>query len=301
MNKTNVLNETLPYIKEKGRMLDYYLILNMFSIESYDENIVDELLKYRNDDFGFGNGLEPDLQSPSSSVLASNIAIEVLEQVSSPRKEKIINELAKYLVTQINVESKQFNFAPVDKDDYPHAVWWNGDVSSNFGYFNPTPEVAGFLFKNKEFLENLNIDELVDHIIERIVEELPNIDSEHSLFSIIKFSNGLNKERKEKLEKIINDKSKELICTEKNKWGEYVLEPYKIIDSKSHALYQEYKGSMNENMDYFLRTHTKEFVWIPEWKWGQFDDYFEEKAKFEWMGYVTYTKLKILKEFDIID
>jgi len=295
------LNNTLSYVKEKGRKLDYYLILNQLSKQSYDEEIIDELLKYQNDDYGFGQGLEPDVQTPSSSVLASNIAIKILNDVASPRKEGIIKGLVNYFISQYIPETRSFNFVPNNVNDFPRAIWWNGDVNSNFGYFNPTPEVVGFLFMNRAYIENFEIESLVDFVSEKIICEISKINKPHSLYSVIKFYENLDSKRQNNLRNLIIDKTKELISTNRDEWKNYAPQPYKLITSKGHPLYFEYKDTINENMEFLLESISDNSVWMPEWNWGQFEELYFSNIQYKWMGFLTFERLKILDVFGYLD
>ena len=45
------------------------------------EDVLDALAVFQNEDGGFGHGLEPDLQSPNSSVLATTVAFQILRDL----------------------------------------------------------------------------------------------------------------------------------------------------------------------------------------------------------------------------
>jgi hypothetical protein len=294
------LNKTLAYVDKKGRKLDFYLILNLISDKSYDEEIIDELLKYQNADGGFGHGLEPDASTPSSSVLASDIAIEVLNEVSSPEKNAIIKKLVQYLISQYNEECKSFEFVSKDVEEYPCAIWWTGDTNENFDYFNPTPEVVGFLYKNRQYIEDFDIEALVDYVIEKIISDFPKAKSDHSLFSVYKFYQSIDIERKNKIKKMIVEKTKELICTDKEEWQNYAPQPYKLITSKEHPLYREYKNALEDNLQFLVESMDENGIWMPEWSWGQYEELFSKEICFQWMGFLTFQRLKVLLEFGFI-
>ena len=68
------LDKIDSFIISNGRKIDVAKWNYLFNGASKEE-ILKELLKYQNDDGGFGNGLEADLLMPNSSSIASTKAI----------------------------------------------------------------------------------------------------------------------------------------------------------------------------------------------------------------------------------
>lgn len=297
------LEKMISYVKEKGRKLDYYLLLNLISNESYDEEIINELIEFQNDDGGFGHGLEPDAQTPSSSVLACDVAVEILDEIDdeNPRKIKIQKQLVDFYISQYDQKSKSFHFVSKDIEEFPCALWWTGEVEQNFGYFNPNPEVIGFLYKNRQYIVDFDIDSLVDDMIERIQNDFPKTDKEHSLFSVIKFYEKIDLTRQQIIEKVIIDKTRELISTDKEEWKNYSTQPYKLITSKKHPLYVEYRDVLIDNFDFLTQSIDENSVWMPDWSWGQYEELFSKDIRYQWMGFLTFQRLKVLLEFGYIN
>ena len=63
------------FVKEQGRDLDRRLLSYYFEGGS-DVSVLAALAVYQNDDGGFGHGLEPDLRTPASSVIATTVAFQ---------------------------------------------------------------------------------------------------------------------------------------------------------------------------------------------------------------------------------
>ncbi len=286
------LVKSLEFVKEYGRRIDYLLIKNLF--EDCSEVLLDELLKYQNSDGGFGHGLEPDAQLPHSSVLATDVAIQILEEIELDRKEDVIKEICAFYISKYNSELERFEFVPKEVDDFPRAVWWNYQDLASFGKFNPTPEVFAFLLKYRGYHE-FDIERKIDKLVLEIKEFLPTNDQEHSLYSIISLYKQLDKVRKRLLEKVLMENIEKLMATTKDKWLEYTPEPYKLLD-KSFPLFKKYSDVYELNLSFILEQMSDDGVWYPEWQWYQFDDLFESKIKYQWMGFITYKKLKVLKE-----
>ena len=75
----NLIDRLAAEVKEKGRLIDYYLIQNLFNCNQSE--IIEELKSYQNPDGGFGHGLEPDVTLPESSVVCTDEAVEVLNSI----------------------------------------------------------------------------------------------------------------------------------------------------------------------------------------------------------------------------
>ncbi|XMB86510.1 hypothetical protein RJG79_01560 [Mycoplasmatota bacterium WC44] len=302
MNKikySTIINQTLPFVKNKGRMLDYFLILNLFSNDDYEKEIVDELLKYQNGDGGFGNGLEPDNQMPYSSTLATNIACDIIESLTTSSKFEIIKDIVLFFESTYKEKTKSFDFVTKDIMNYPHAVWWNIEGIDNFGYLNPNPEVIGFLYKYRECLTKFNIDELKNYMVDYIKDNITDCDQEHSLYSIRRMINRMESYNGI-CENLLLKQEDKLIVTDEEKWKTYVGEPIKFIKDKDHPLYLKYEEYIWKNLGYTISSIC-DGVWYPNWQWYQYNDVFENEVKYQWMGYITYEKLKLLKSFDLVD
>ena len=70
------------FVMEQGRELERRLLSYYFD-DGTPAAVLDELANYQNQDGGFGNGLEPDLQLPDSSVITTTIALRILREVKA--------------------------------------------------------------------------------------------------------------------------------------------------------------------------------------------------------------------------
>lgn len=292
MIDNNFIRSTiLPLIKEKGRMIDYYLVKGL--LENTDSFIIQELKKFQNDDYGFGNSLEPDIRMPHSSIACTNIAVEILNQV---KDQSLTFELKKQIVSyyESTYIEKLGRWRMVDEkvENYPRAIWWNYDSVDSFTYGNPNPEIIGFLYQNMNFLKKININNEINKVINYINKEFLEHASLHSILSVLRFYSKMDKDVKylikEKLQIAI---IKELEKTGGN-WDEYGLEPYKIslIDKSFLDLR---KDEYNQNLIHYKQRITEGLI-EPNWEWFQFSEIFNE-CRYEWNGYLTYNVLKALK------
>jgi len=289
----NDYNRILEYVKANGRLLDYYLIMNLKKDMSFE--IISELRKYQNEDGGFGNALEPDLRVPNSSAVATEFAINILQQLNNPDGEMIF-KIIRYLENTYSKEKGYWEIAPKEVDDYPRAIWWNYSDIESFGPLNPTATFAGFLYKYKD-KTNFS-DMLLDHVV-NIIIKTPIEDIEaHALLCCNRLLSYVPQEIAQLIEDKINKTIEHVIELDPKKWDEYSPEPVKYITSKDHPLYNKYTDDIESNLDYLISTINDDGVWNVKHSWFQFVDVFELIAKKDWTSYFTYENLLTLKRFN---
>lgn len=290
-NIESILNEVL----DSGRLIDYYLIKNLN--ENFEEKLLNELIKYQNSDGGFGNCLEPDIRMPESSVAASNVGISILDEIKSETlKEEVVRKLIKYYESVFNYEIYAFDIVPKEVDNYPRALWWNYDSKDNFTFGNPNPEVCGFLFKYKAFLEVIDINKYLNKVLNYVRHDL--IDgSMHCVLSVLTFYNKVSREYQSSLKPIIQrkiDKEMKLYIDDSNG---YILEPYKV-ELASTGFLDEYKNLLQENISKYIKIINDNKLIMPNWEWYQYNDVFNNEAKNEWASYITFMILKSINKIE---
>lgn len=291
IENTYIRESILPLIKEKGRMIDYYLVKGL--LENTDKDIMNELKKYQNEDNGFGNSLEPDIRLPESSVVCTNMAVQILEQIKDQSlTEELREKIVAYYETAYIEELGRWRMVDEKVDSYPRAIWWNYESVDSFTYGNPNPEIIGFLYQNMKYLKKININTEINKVIKYIESDFKTEVTMHSIISMLHFYKKMDKDVKylikEKLQKIINKELDEV----NGNWNEYGLEPYKIsiIDKRFlDSRRDEYNQNLLFNKELIMKGLMK-----PNWNWYQFEEVFNQ-CKNEWNGYLTFNVLKALR------
>src|SRR5271167_2348863 len=70
------------FIAANARVLDRRRFQRMF-VDGAAEPVRDAVAAYRNDDGGFGHGLEPDCRAPGSQPAAAEMALRVLDEADA--------------------------------------------------------------------------------------------------------------------------------------------------------------------------------------------------------------------------
>jgi hypothetical protein len=128
------------FVYRSGRVLERRLFARLFE-GAGPNGVVAAVLAYRNEDGGFGNGLEPDKLAPQSQPLDVGFALKTLSEAGA-REPKIGEQACGFLKTL----SDERGFVPIvlpSVAEYPRADHW-GD-----GNFPPTVApaigIAGYL------------------------------------------------------------------------------------------------------------------------------------------------------------
>ena len=286
-----IRNKILPKIKEEGRMLDYYLVKSL--VENTDKEIINELLKFQNDDKGFGHGLEPDLRMPNSSVACTNHAVHILDQVKDKSLTKELRkQIVEYYESVYLEDLERWRMTSEVVNDFPRAIWWNYETVDDFTYGNPNPEIIGFLYQNKKYLKKIGINKQINNVLKYIDTDFEKEASMHSVMSMLHFYKKVDKD----VQNLIKSKLQKVVTSELNKsygkWDKYGLEPYKIaiIDKKFLNTRLE---ELDENL-LLIKEMVEKGLIIPNWRWYQFKEVFEE-CKMEWSGYLTFNVLRALR------
>lgn len=74
------------FIASHARPVDL-VVYRCFFEQGNRQQVVDEMLKFRNEDGGFGHGLKMDFWNPASSPIATNAAIITLHRVGALQRE----------------------------------------------------------------------------------------------------------------------------------------------------------------------------------------------------------------------
>ncbi|SHM58429.1 hypothetical protein [Ruminococcus flavefaciens] len=134
------------FIKNNARPLEKALY-SYFYENGTRGKVIHELLKYMNDDCGFGNALEPDNWNRNSTPITVNDAVMTLFKTGAlDEKSRLTDRIAHYLSSHdgFDEDKKRWLFAVESNKDFPHAVWWEKKGDGIRG-FNPTVSLAAFM------------------------------------------------------------------------------------------------------------------------------------------------------------
>lgn len=117
-------------LSNRSRLLERQLYLTQFEKQDQGQ-FIKALLAYQNPDGGFGNGIEPDLNTPESTAIGLETALYYLDC-----QDYMTDELAGDILGWIggNLQTSGcLEHPPAHLSQYPHQPWWTkGDENRVF-------------------------------------------------------------------------------------------------------------------------------------------------------------------------
>jgi len=117
-NKHNLIKKL---IYSEGRLLERKLFQYYFE-DGTKEACIKAFIAYQNDDKGFGNGIEPDLLTPSSSGIGAETALFVID-ILDYKDDKILEDISDWLKFNVNADGI-LPYPPANIKEYPYQPWW---------------------------------------------------------------------------------------------------------------------------------------------------------------------------------
>jgi hypothetical protein len=143
----------VAFVRETARPLDVALLQHALGAQTAEAGLL-ALSAFQNPDGGFGGGLEPDMQSPASTAIATSIALRLLVRLGAPPRHPMVAGVLGWLAETIDPERGVWPIVGEAVEDGPHAPWWtwSPDLSANWNgfYFNPTAEILAWLYTYAE-------------------------------------------------------------------------------------------------------------------------------------------------------
>ncbi len=286
------------YILNNARYLEK-LVFGHYFISPCPEKIVKAYQMYQNKDGGYGNGLEPDFRLPSSSAMATSVALNRL----SPFKESIgaleqIEKSIRYLESTYDESIRGWVSTPKVVNLYPHAPWWQYKNETMPMQGNPSAELLGYLIEFEPFVKTLDLESLRKTYIDYILSI--NDFEEHELYCIIKLYNRLSDIEQTIIKDKIIEGFNNIANMDIRQWEGYVPYPLKFITLTEYDLFDIPQELLVHNINFIVNKLNDNGVFAPSWTWGAYDAEWEI-AKREWTGILTLDALLILKRYGAID
>lgn len=265
------------------------------------EAIVLELVKYQNSDGGFGKALEADILLPASSSITSTEAILIAYDYGLNCDEPWFKSLLNYFEKTIENIPSFWEKVPKEVEDFPHAPWWIYAPDTKFSP-NPSAVIASAFIK----YGNDEQKAIGDKIASRCIEFLNSNEScfDHDCYCMQRLLVVLQ-EIKSKLidgtvEKAMERRILECLCSDENKWTEYVAQPLDLVDSVKSQWYKLVEPFVEKNFSFWINTLKEEGFWMPSFSWGVDSEVARNVTKI-WTCYIAVNRAKIMKNFGCLE
>ena len=134
------LDAATTFVHTNARVLERHR-LALLRGEAGGEPVVRALLAYRNDDGGFGHGLEPDLRAPQSQPAGVQTAMELLHEAGRAGDDPLVAPAADFLAS-VTRDDGGVPFVLENAMPHPHGPPWRAADASAL---NPTAANAAAL------------------------------------------------------------------------------------------------------------------------------------------------------------
>lgn len=263
------------------------------------------LSAFQNEDGGFGRALEPDLRSPSSSALATAIALQTLRELGRPAEERMVQRAVTYLLATYDEQGGVWHVAPPDVNAYPHAPWWHdegGSLERTFDGFRIIPRaliVAGL-----QHYASLVREDWLERVTEetvRFIESDPTLgegggsDLEYAI--TLAETQGLRPAWVQRLERRIRQVLPVRVSADPAQWDSYCLTPLRVVATPQTMGADLITDRVQMHLDYQVAHQSAEGTWDPVWSWAEMYPEVWQQARQEWRGHLTLETLTQLRAF----
>lgn len=296
-------NKASDFLLHSARGLERNIYKHKFDGASCDPILV-ELQHYQNPDGGFGHGLEPDLRSPRSSPIATTHAFQKLNTLNpGDVPEGFVDSGISYFEKSFNPDSNRWFAASKEINNYPHAPWWHYEEESEktitgSSWGNPTAEILGYLIQYDQFVDRIDIEELLREALERLRTQV-ECRSEHEIYCYIRLYKALPDKWSSRFRDQLVRVVQQVVRTDPSDWNDYLPTPLDFIDNPDSFQFGISDQLVTANLNLLIKILEDRGIIEPNWEWGQYEEEWA-RAKKEWTGILTLRALITLDNFSCL-
>ncbi|MFN2142254.1 MAG: hypothetical protein ACK2U5_17330 [Candidatus Promineifilaceae bacterium] len=263
-----------------------------------------ELAAFQNGDGGFGHALEPDVRTPTSSALATGIALRTLAEIGAPPEHPMAQDAVGYLKKTLDPQTLTWRVVPPDSNDYPHAPWWHdedGSLSVTFDAFQiiPRAELVAYLHA----FSDLALEPWLEDVTEAAVLAVDGLPlggggGDDLVYALrLAGAEHLSAENRELLQRRVREAAPAAVTRDPARWATYSIPPLKLAPSPDSLVADLFAEDIQKNLDYVIDRQTAGGYWEPTWDWGGFYPDAWQGARDEWRGEITLHNLLALRAY----
>jgi hypothetical protein len=290
------------YLYTNGRILDQRRYEYHFEGGSHAA-VVEALAAFQNEDGGFGRGLEPDLRTMASSVIATSTAFGILREIGASARKPAVQLGVQYLLDTYDKEKGVWPIIPPEVEDAPHAWWWSyEDSEKNFGGFlvNPRAAVAGHL----QHYSSLVRPDFLAKVKTAVLEQLDSFSDSIALHDFdcylgLAEADGLAKAEQQRIVAKLVQLLPNSLEMDRDKWaaGE-VFKPLVVAPRPDSVLSGAVDDELvQENLDIEIDGQLENGSWPLGWDWSPIDQAAWNAAERDWKGYIIVNKLRMFRAY----
>lgn len=293
------------WLQRHGRPLDRAFFANVFQRGSA-KAVLHELAAYQNPDGGFGHGLEADIRTPASSVIATTQAFELLRRLNTPADHPLVQRAMGYYLATYDPDAQRWPMAFADVDDAPHAPWWTyADLERNFNGFglNPTAAVVGHLYDYSSLVPAELREAAFDAVMRR-AQAQPDEMEMHDLLCLMSLADGrgLAPDQHRAVTTVVERGLPPLIVQDPARWGGYGIQPLDVAPAPGARFAGCVpRAVVEQQLDYWIETRQADGAWPLPWSWAQVDAAAWAQAQRDWQGRRIVERLATLAAYGRVE
>ncbi len=298
--------EARDYIQIQGRPLEKARFNLEFEGDPVDD-VLTQLAKFQNPDGGFGNALEPDLRTPVSSALATEIGLRTLAELNTPADHPMVKSAVQYLLDTYDPDTQVWRVIPENASDHPHAPWWQDSLerslAETFDKYLIIPR-AGILALLYHYAELVPADWLatVTTVAMTTIQTMTDAQFDGGGDTLgytqhLAAAPNLPAEFRAYLVPRIKTIAAQNVERDPAKWTEYCAPPLKFAPNPDSIAADALADCIPTQLDYLIETQTPAGYWDVNWTWGDFYPEVWPQARQEWRGDLTLANLLTLRAY----
>ncbi|MEJ2667859.1 MAG: hypothetical protein P8Z81_12305 [Deinococcales bacterium] len=301
MLSREAFERAVRFLQEQARPLEAACFRHSFG-EAPATSVVKALAAYQNGDGGYGRALEPDLRTPSSSALATSLALLRLAALGVGGKHPQVQAARAYLERSLDPQRWTWRIVPDDVGAYPHAPWWGqAGLEERFGRYlvNPRAALVAGLLHFEDTLDGDWLGQVAEDTVRAV--ETRELDM-HELLAALALleAPGLAVGSRARVRAACEQAAERLVATEPEAWAGYGLAPVQVAPRPDSPLHHLFAEVVHVNLDVLVAAQGEEGAWSPNWSWGAYPDAWAE-AQREWQGVLTLEALEALRAYGRIE
>lgn len=301
---TDQFERAVAFLRMQARPLERALY--EYSFNAGDEAaVIDELLHFRNADGGFGHALEPDVHTPSSSALATGIALRLIAELDCSEGDALVPGAVDYLLKTLDRKALVWRAVPETVNASPHAPWWHdeqGSLANTFDGFAIIPRVLilGSLHAYAALMPRELLEQLTDSTIQAI-SELPVLGtgggSDLEYVAYLAQAPGLPQATRDLLKEQVVAAVPHVIVADPSRWTGYCLTPLRAAPLPTSLGATTIRAALGAHLDWTIEHQEADGAWDTTWTWGESYPESWPTARQAWRGKLTLDTLLSLRAF----
>jgi len=285
MKKTPGFDAAASFLTAHARVMDRRVFQRLFQGGAAGP-VRDAVAAYRNDDGGFGHGLEPDVRAAASQPAAVEMALRLMDAADA-WDERLVSDSIDWLVTVAPAEGGAAFAEATVLAQGPHAPWWT-PADGHPASLIQTGQIAGTLYSRgfaHPWLDRAT--ELMWSRIDRLAK--PN---GYEMFGVLAFLQHVpDRPRAEaafaRAGRLLREHG--LVALDPSAAGEVhtPLDFAPLPGSIARALFDQ--ATIEAHLDHLAGAQRDDGGWMFNWpSWSP-------AAEADWRGYLTVDALRILR------